>query len=162
MAPRLAAVAAPVAGAGVYLAWVEHRFGDWMIPLRTQTSADLRGDWTNPLTRAAESIGALAGDDRLGDGLHAPWIVLYLVLLVLALRRWPVSYGAYAGALLLVALSADSLGSFERYGLSAFPLVLVLAAAVGHRRALDRAVLALAAGGLAAFSVLAFLGTFVP
>jgi hypothetical protein len=158
---RAAAVLAPVAGLASYLAWVGAEFGDWRLPMRLQESEELRGGYANPVSRAWESLTGLFGDERFGDGLHAPWIVLYLALLVLLLWRWPLAYGLYAGGMLVAALAADDIGSFERYGLSAFPLLLALAAVVPKGRA-EAVVLAGAAGGLVGFSTLALLGTFVP
>jgi len=158
---RAAAVLAPVAGLASYLAWVGAEFGDWRLPMRLQETEELRGGYANPLTRAWDSLAGLFGDERFGDGLHAPWIVLYLALVVVLLWRWPLAYGLYAGAMLVVALAAEDIGSFERYGLSAFPLLLALASAVPRGRA-EAVVLAGTAGGLVGFSTLALLGTFVP
>ena len=118
---RAAAVLAPVVGLASYLAWVGAEFGDWRLPMRLQETEELRGGYANPVTRAWESISGLFGDERFGDGLHAPWILLYLALVVVLLWRWPLAYGLYAGAMLVVALAAEDIGSFERYGLSAFP-----------------------------------------
>jgi hypothetical protein len=159
---RAAAVAGPLVGTGIYLLWVEATQGDWALPFELQGTSDLRGSWTSPLARAADSFSGLFGSERLGDGLHAPWIVLYLVLLVVVFLRWPVAYGAFSAVLLVLALSAESLGSFERYGLAAFPLVLALASVSSRRGWLVAATVTACAGGLAAFSALAFLGTFVP
>lgn len=158
---RAAAVLAPVVGLTSYLVWVGAEFGDWRLPMRLQETEELRGGYANPVTRAWESITGLFGDERFGDGLHAPWILLYLALVVVLLWRWPLAYGLYAGAMLVVALAAEDIGSFERYGLSAFPLLLALATVVPRGRA-EAAVLAGTAGGLVGFSTLALLGTFVP
>ncbi len=158
---RAAAVVAPVVGLASYLAWVGAVFGDWKLPMRLQETAELRGGYENPLSRAWDSFAGLFGDERFGDGLHAPWIILYVALVVVLLWRWPVSYGLYAGAMLVVALAAEDIGSFERYGLAAFPLLLAMAMVVRRGR-MEAVVLAAAAGGLVGFSVLALLGTFVP
>jgi hypothetical protein len=158
---RVAAVLAPVAGLASYLAWVEAEFGNWRLPVRLQETAELRGSYANPLARAWDSLAGLFGDERFGDGLHAPWIVLYAALVVVLLWRWPWSYGLYAAAMLVVALAAEDIGSFERYGLAAFPLLLAMAMVVRRGR-MEAVVLALTAGGLVGFSALALLGTFVP
>jgi hypothetical protein len=97
----------------------------------------------------------------LGSGLHFPWAIGFLVLLVVCFRRWPASYGAFAAVILLVALSAGNLDSLERYGLSAFPLVLALAGLLA-RPWVERTALALAATGLTVYATLAFLGAYVP
>lgn len=159
LVPRAAAIGGPVAGGVAYLAWVEHVYGDWELPLRLQNAADLRGGWANPVSTVLDAVRALG--DGLGEGLHVPWILVFGVLLVVAFRTLPVSYGAWSAALLLSALTGHTLGSFERYGLAAFPLVLALAIAA-RPPLLDRAVLVAAATGLSAFAALTFLGAFVP
>jgi hypothetical protein len=160
-AGRLAAVVSPVVGTGIYLAWVEARFGDWLLPLRLHSNEDLRGDVVDPLTRLGRAAGDLFGGDPLGAGLHFPWVVGTLVLVVVAARVLPSSYAAFAAAVVAVALAGESLGSFERYALSAFPLVLALAV-VTRPPPVERAVLALSGAGLIGFASLAFLGAYVP
>ncbi len=158
---RVAAVASPFVGLGGYLIWVESHFGDWRIPLRAQTAADLRGEFINPIIKIIDAIGGMFGDERLGEGLHSPWILLYAFLLFIVFRGWPASYGVYAAVILLFALSAESLGSFERYGLSAFPLTLGLAQVL-TRPAIERAVIVGLGAAMTAFAVLIFTGSFVP
>jgi hypothetical protein len=60
-----------------------------------------------------------------------------------------------------VALSGTNLDSFERYALSAFPIVIAAATLLRHR-SLERAVLVLSALGLAAYTLLALLNVSVP
>ena len=119
------AVAAPIVTAGAYLLWVRSEYGDALLPFRVQD--DLRGTTINPFSRVWEGLGQVFGPERLGDGLHIPFAVLFVVLLVLTFRYWPVSYGVFATAVLAAALSAENLNSLERYGLNAFPIVLTLA-----------------------------------
>lgn len=158
---RLGAVAGPVLGVGSYLAWVHVRFGNWRLPMELQNVDELRGEVVNPIVRIFQAFGSLWGGELLGEVLHLPWIVLFLGLVVVAFRRWPASYGAYAAALLLVALASSNLGSFERYGLTAFPLVLALAS-LGEEPVVDRMVVSAAAAGLTGFTAMTMLGTFVP
>jgi len=87
--------------------------------------------------------------------------VVFLGLLVVVARRLPASYTAFSALTLLVTLSAENLDSSERYAVGAFPLLLGLALVTG-RRTVERAVLALAAGGLVAYAVLGFSGVAVP
>ncbi len=154
-----AAVLGPVAGAAVYLAWVEWRVGGWWDPISLQS--DLRGGFVDPFSRLVRAVSDLAGDERLGDGLHLPFAVALVALLVVAARLLPLSYTVYAGAVLVVALSAENLNSLERYGLNAFPLVLALAIACSDPRA-ERAAMVVSAGGLVGLSALAWLGAYVP
>jgi hypothetical protein len=95
------------------------------------------------------------------EGLHVPWIAVFGLLLLVAFWKLPVSYGAWSAALLLSALTGHTLGSFERYGLAAFPLVLALAL-VTRPPAIERAVLTACGAALSGFAALLFLGTFVP
>jgi hypothetical protein len=62
---------------------------------------------------------------------------------------------------LLVSLSSSNLDSFERYALGAFPLV-VAASTFTTRRSVEIVVLVVAAGGMAAYTLLALLGVVVP
>jgi hypothetical protein len=98
---------------------------------------------------------------HFGTGLHVPWVILVVAVLVVVWWRLPASYGAFATGIVLVALSGTNLDSFERYALSAFPLVI--AGAMGLRSTrVERVVLTLAAAGLFAYSLLAFLNLSVP
>jgi hypothetical protein len=159
---RLAAVVAtlaPAAGTGAYLAWVRVAYGDPLLPFTVQ--GDLRGEAVNPLRRLVDGVGDLLGPERFGDGLHLPFAVAFLVLLLVTFRSWPASYGAFAAAVLAVSLAAENLNSLERYGLNAFPLVLTLAVLARDPR-VDRAVLAVSAAGFVALASLAWLGAYVP
>lgn len=158
---RALAVVAPGLGGLVYLGWSWVAHGDPMRPLRLQQEYDRRGGFENPITRLGEAARQLVDGADLGSGLHFPWAVGFLVLLVVCFRRWPASYGAYAAAILVVSLSAGNLDSLERYGLSAFPLVLALAGIV-RAGWLERVALVLAACGLTVYATLAFLGAYVP
>lgn len=156
---RFVAVGAPVAGLALYLGWVGAAFGNPRLPFTVQN--ELRGDVLNPVVRLIRGLGDLVGPERFGDGLHIPFALAFLALLVVVFRRWPASYGAYAALVLLAALSADNLNSLERYGLNAFPLVLALAGITAAPR-LERLALAVGAGGLVSLCALAWLGVYVP
>lgn len=158
---RIAAVVAPAAGMGAYFAWSWVRFGDALRPVTVQQAFDRRGGFENPVGRLVEAARQLAGGTDLGSGLHLPWAIGFVVLLVVVFRRWPVSYGVFAAAILLVALSAHNLDSLERYGLSAFPLVLALADVL-RARWMETAAIALCGAGLVTYATLAFLGAYVP
>ncbi len=158
---RTLAAVAPGVGGLAYLAWSWIAHGDPLRPLRLQQEFDRRGGFENPVSRMIEAARQLLDGADLGSGLHFPWAIGFLVLLVVCFRRWPASYGAFAAAVLLVALSAGNLDSLERYGLSAFPLVLALAGLL-RPAWLERAALVLAATGLTVYATLAFLGAYVP
>jgi hypothetical protein len=158
---RLAAVAAPVVGTGAFLGWVGWRYGDALAPLRLQVEGGHHGRLVDPLVTLAHDASYLAHGHHLGEGLHLPWALVALALLVVAFRRWPVSYGAFAAAVLLVALTGSNLDSFERYALSAFPLVLAGASLTASRR-VKWAVIVASGACLVGYAVLAFANVYVP
>ena len=153
-------LAAPV-GSGLYLLWVRYAYGDAWLPLRIQNDRAHRGGFVDPFTRTIDGIGDLIHGDRFGSGLHVVWAAVFVVLIVVLLRRLPASYGTYAAAMLVVNLSARNLDSLERYAMSAFPLVLAVAL-VTARPDVERPVLVASAAGLVGYSVLSFLGVYVP
>jgi len=156
---RAAAIAAPVAGLVVYLGWVKQSFGDARLPFTVQD--ELRGGMRFPLTRIVEGFHQLLGSERFGDGLHLPFLLVLIALVVVAFRVFPGSYGLYAAAILIGALSAENLNSIERYGLSAFPLLMALAV-ISRPPQVERAVMAVLGGGVVALSAMAWLGAYVP
>ncbi|MBM3693889.1 MAG: hypothetical protein FJW77_11460 [Actinobacteria bacterium] len=160
-AGRVAAVAGPPLGLVAYLVWVGVDRGDPWLPFSVQQRDSLRGGVVDPVSRLVRAAGDLGGGDRFGSGLHLVGAVVFLGLLVVVARRLPASYTAFSALTLLVTLSAENLDSSERYAVGAFPLLLGLALVTG-RRTVERAVLALAAGGLVAYAVLGFSGVAVP
>jgi hypothetical protein len=160
-AARLAAVASPIVGTGIYLAWVGSRYDDPMLPFSVQDNPRLRGGTVDPVTHVVDAVRDALDGDRFGAGLHLVWIVVVVALVVVVARKLPASYAAYAGAAVLLALTARNVGSFERYAFTTFPLVVGIAL-LTRRREVDRVVSTLAAAGLAAYCVLSFLGEYVP
>ena len=159
--PRVVAVVAPAAGAGVYLGWVQLRFGDWLLPVRIQQRHNLRGSFANPLTTLDHAARGLLDGSEVGTGLHVPWAILLALGVILAFRYWPVSYGAFAAVMLVAGVSSSNLDSLERYALSAFPFVLV-AAGLLRREWLERSVFVLSGAAMVGYAVLVFLSAAVP
>lgn len=158
---RAAAVIAAPLGTAVYLVWVRLSFGDALLPFRIQQTGRFRGNFADPLTPIVKSAAWFFTGHVTHDAIRFPWIVVLVALLVVVFRSWPVSYGAFAFLSLLVALSAERLGSFERYAFAAFPFVLALAV-LGRREAVHRATLAIGAGTMTLFGTLALLGGYTP
>lgn len=158
---RVAALAAPLVGAGAYLAWVGHRFGDPWLPLTVQQQDGHRGQLAFPFRAMAHNVWDGLHGHHLGSALHVPWVLVCLALVVVAWRRLPTSYAALATAMLAVALSSTNLDSFERYALGAFPLV-VAASTLTPFRWVERVVLVLSGLTMAGYATLAFLGVVVP
>ncbi|MGQ0744945.1 MAG: mannosyltransferase family protein [Acidimicrobiales bacterium] len=159
--PMAAAVVAPAAGCALYLGWVGWRFGDPLAPLRLQQRPNLRGSLANPLEVVFGALRQMASGDWSGNARHLPWLVLAFVLVVVAWRRLPRSYGAYAAASVLVAASTDRLGSFERYAFSAFPLVMALALVTTNYKNRQGALI-IGGAAMMGYATLAFLGAYVP
>jgi hypothetical protein len=160
-ATRIGAVVAGPVGSGLYLLWVRYAYGDTFLPLSIQNNRAHRGGFVDPFTRIYDGISDLVHGDRFGSGLHILWLAVFVVLIVVLLQRLPSSYGWYAAAMVVVNLSARNLDSFERYAVSAFPLVLAVAL-VTDRPDVERPVLVVSAAGLVGYSVLGFLGVYVP
>ena len=158
---RVVALLAPVAGAGAYLGWVQVRFGDWLLPLRIQQRGHLRGSFANPIATLDRATRGLLDGSEVGTGLHVPWAILLAIGVVIAFRRWPLAYGAFAAVMLAAGVSSNNLDSLERYALSAFPFVLV-AAGLLTREWLERLVLVLSGGAMVGYAVLVFLSAAVP
>ncbi|MEO7518859.1 MAG: hypothetical protein ABIY58_08875 [Acidimicrobiales bacterium] len=159
-AGRAAAVVSPALGAAPYLIWAQLDRGDWYAPYRVQSLPGLRGDFVDPFTRVGRALGTLIGGG-VGVDAHDLWVPVAVVLLIPAIRRWSPSLVAFSVVTTVVALSAEHLGSFERYQWAS--IVPVLTVAWLCRGPLARRLAPLAAGaGLALLATLAFLGYYVP
>lgn len=158
---RLAAVAGPAAGFGAFLGWVGWRYGNPLTPLKIQEQGAHRGAFADPFRTLAHDASLLFHGHHLGTALHLPWVVLALVLLIVSFWRWPFSYGLFAAAVVAVSLSASNLDGFERYALSAFPLVLAAASLTANAR-VERIVLVLSGSAMVGYALLAFLNAYVP
>jgi hypothetical protein len=156
---RVAAVAGAPLGIVAYLAYTASRGEGFFAPLTEQSP--YRGAITDPFSRLVHAAGDMVTPDRLGDAVHPPMAILFVVLAVIVVKDWPVRYALFAVPVLVVSLSAESFNSLERYGLNAFPLVLALAT-ITKREELSRAAVALGAAGVVALSALAWVGNYVP
>ncbi len=153
-------LAAPL-GAAAYFSWVQVVFGNFLLPLREQLSLANRGSLSDPFLTIARDIGDLVDGIHLGVGEHAIWAVLFALLCLYILWKLPASYGWYAVATLAVVLTASNLSSLERYGLGCFPLVIA-GGMLTRGRNTFKAVLGISGLLLVTFSVLSFLGLYVP
>jgi hypothetical protein len=158
---RMAAVVAPVVGMAIYLGWVGAVYGDAMEPFNVQTRHDLRGRTVDPITHVVDAVGDLFDGDRFGAGLHLVWLAVFIALIVVLARKLPTAYTAYAGASVVLAMTAHNISSFERYVFSTVPIAIAVAF-VTKRDEVHRSVSVLAAGGMVAYSVLVFYEAYVP
>lgn len=154
-----AAVAAPLAGLGLAMAWLGSLTGDAGLPLRIQRQ--LRDGFRDPVTRLAQAVWDVTrGDFR--DVYNLAFALAFLALVVVAVRRrQPLAWILYSVATLVVAGSANNIDSFGRYSLLALPLVVALAQWAGPRW---RQVLVAVGGsvGLVWLTAEALLGRVVP
>lgn len=158
---RVAALAGPVVGAGAYLAWVGHRFGDPWLPFTVQQQNGHRGQFAVPVTAMWRDLVDAAHGHHLGSALHVPWVLACLALVVVCWKRLPGSYTAFTVVVLAVALSSTNLDSFERYALGAFPFVVAASIHTASRR-VEVVVLVTSGLAMAGYAVLSFLGVVVP
>ena len=156
---RTAAVLGGPVGFGAFVWWASELVDEAFAPLVVQR--ELRGDLVDPLRRLLSGLGELFGPDALGDGLHIPFAVGLVVLVVVAFRRLPLGHAAFAAACLVVALAAENLNSLERYALNGFPIVVALAV-IADRGRLRHLVPAISALGMVSLTVLAVMGEYVP
>ena len=158
---RLVAVLAPLAGLLTYLSWTSVEFSSFTKPLTLQTDPTRHGGVTDPLVTLYHDAVNLLGGHHVGTDLHLPWVVVSVAMVIIVFRKLPVSYGLYAAAIVGVAASGANLDSFERYALSAFPLLIAGATLLRSRR-VEVTVLVLCAVTMFGYALLAFLGAYVP
>ena len=158
---RLVAVVAPLAGLLTYLSWTSVEFGSFTKPLTLQTDPTRHGGLTDPVVTLYHDAVNLLGGHHVGTDLHLPWVAVSAVMVIVAFRTLPVSYGLYSVAIVGVAASGSNLDSFERYALSAFPLLLAGATLLRSRR-VEVTVLVMCAVTMFGYALLAFLGAYVP
>jgi hypothetical protein len=154
-------IAGPAIGGGLVLVHAQVATGDWWAPIRQQEP--LRGDLVEPITRTVQAIGdLLSRSGSLDDGLHAPFAVGGVTLVVVAWRQLPTMLAAYATVVVAVALGAENLNSLERYIGSCVPLVVAAAFVLAGRRRLSDAVTHLSLVTMTLLAILAWSGVFVP
>jgi hypothetical protein len=158
---KVVAIVASLAGTVTYLAWVRSTAGGFLEPLKIQQQQAHHGALADPLSTIYHALTAVAHGHHVGDALHVPWIGVAAILIVVAFWRLPVSYGAFALCVVVVALSGSNLDSFERYALSAFPLVMAGATLIRSPR-VATVTYVLCGAAMALYGVLAFQGAYVP
>ena len=135
------------------------RYGGALLPITIQSDTYHRR-LQDPFTRLLRAAKDLV-HGPLAQGLHFPWAIVFIALGIVALRKLPASYGAYGLTVIAVALSSNNIDSFERYGLSAFPLIIA-AALMTHKDWVDKLVLLMCSAGLVIYSSAIFLGAYIP
>jgi hypothetical protein len=160
-AARTAAVVSTGVGTLLYLIYVGAQFGDMWLPYSIQTESSRRGSFANPVDTVSDALHGLFNGNAVGTGLHVPWLLVALALVVVCFLQWPLSYGLYATASIGTAIVSTNLDSFERYALVAFPLVMVVARLTPTKQ-VERGVLVLSGAAMTIYALLAFLHAYVP
>ncbi len=88
---------APVAGLLAYLAWAAHRAHDFWYPIRAQSDPTRRGKWVDPVRAVAHNVHELFVGDHVSAGMHAVSALVFVALLVVIARRWPLVVHAVRG-----------------------------------------------------------------
>ena len=159
---KVVAIVASAAGTVTYLGWVSAMYGEGFLePLKIQQQQAHHGALTDPVSTMYHALANVAHGHHVGDALHVPWIGVAAILIIVAFWRLPVSYGAFALCVVVVALSGSNLDSFERYALSAFPLVMAGATLIRSPR-VATVTYVLSGTAMALYAVLAFQGAYVP
>jgi hypothetical protein len=145
---RLAAVAAPVAGIGLYSGYLWLRFGDPLLFVHTQGRY-----WHHVLWPFWQTIATAAHNvSQPGAGLAAldlGFALGFLALVIVMAGRLPFACVLYTAGVVLAVLSSptpregDIIHSTGRYLLAAFPAFWLVARSVAVRPRLEYALLAL-------------------
>ena len=156
---RASAVAAAPLGMLAFLSYSGARGSGFWAPVSIQDAFRHPQD---PFSRVAELPGDLLGGNAFTAGLHVPFVIAFLVLLVVTFRRLPASYGAMTAVVLAAALSAKNLNSIERYALSAFPLSIAVAFLVSQDERLETSTYVIGGALTTSLCTLALCGVYVP
>lgn len=155
------ATAAPVVGAGAYLAWAAATTGRGLAPWTDAFSPVRHGRFVDPVSTFTADVGDLVHGRHIVTGLDALWAVLLVALAAVALRRLPGPLGAFGALGALAALLGAGWSSLATDGLVTVPLLLAGASLLRSER-VERGVLALVAAGMVGAASLAFLGLLSP
>lgn len=156
---RVAAVVAAPLGLVAFCSYAAWRGFGFLAPFTVQ---DEFRDTKTPLERIWSLPGSLSGSDAFTAGLHVPFVVGFLILLVIAFWKLPAAWAWFAAAVLAAALSAENLNSVERYATSAFPLAIAAAVVLERREQVTPGVYAVGGALSVGFCALALVGAYVP
>ena len=157
---RALAASAPALSTLAYLAWVQRETGHWYHDVFGVQSTIYHRELREPVTRLVKAAYDLVAGHH-PEGVVLPWAVLVIALVVIALRKLPLSYGLWSLAILIVAVSARNIDSTERYTMRGFPIVI--AAALLLRRERDQwLAVSLSLAGLVVYATAMMVGARVP
>ena len=128
--PLLGAVAAPVAGAGLYCLWTASVDGKLFLPFTAQSAPGLRG---GVLSDPVHGLFQAPNHSGMPVALRVAVVVVAVALLVVTWLRLPASLAAWATLLLVAAVTSAQGTSLPRYLSADFPLLMALATVVVAR-----------------------------
>ncbi len=137
-ARNLAAVLLIPAGIVTYIAYLQVTFGNGLLFLRAQSAWQRSWalPWVGPIMSVQHVLNsALKEDLRAQNAIDFLFLVGFLSLLLLGVRRLPRSYTLYSAVILVAVVLNPATGphqplallSISRFGLTIFPLFIVLA-----------------------------------
>jgi hypothetical protein len=156
---RAGVAAAPAAGTAVYLLWCQIAMNKWALPFDVQTTSHLRGRIVDPFSTVLDAFAAF-GRLHFPAAGHEITVVIAVVLLIIGMRRWPLAVTAWGATALLIAFTAERLGSLERYVWGSVVPIMTLATLGGPR--FKRILPLVLCVGFVTFATLAFTGAYVP
>jgi hypothetical protein len=158
---RIASMAAAPLGTAAYFGWVDWRFGNFLLPVKVQLRSKHHGGFADPFATAIRDLNNLVHLRHLGLDQHLFWAVVAVVLVVVTFFKLPWSWGSYAAGVIGLSLASSTLSSFERYALTAFPIVVAMGFLFKKER--SRTVVLVASGlAMIGYCALAFLNLYVP
>ena len=156
--------AAPALGVAAFHLFLGATRSDALAPVRVQ--GQLRGGFHEPVTRLIAALWRTATDD-FRDAYNVAFGVGFIVLVALAATRYrskvPVTWTVMAGVGVAVALSANNIDSFGRYGLAIFPAWLAVLTLISRsRRWIGVVVVAVSSVGYVLMTVVTMRGVLIP
>jgi hypothetical protein len=146
-------------GSGIYILWASLHFDELFAPIKAQES--FRGSFVDPFSRVIKGIGRVLTGTSATETLHIISALLLLFLLVRLFKEWPLRYGLFSSACMVVALGAENINSLERYALNGFPIILSVLLLASKPR-LRLAVPFISAFCMVSLCAFAWLGVYVP
>src|SRR3954452_1538607 len=137
------AMAAPVAGAGVYCLWTAAVYDDLLLPFTAQEAPGLRGGiLANPL----HGLFVAPNHSGVPVAVRIAIVAVAIALMVLTWQRLPRSIAVWAMLLLVAAVTSAQGTSLPRYLSADFPLLMALATVLVGRGRMVAVVAASALG----------------
>jgi Gpi18-like mannosyltransferase len=150
VSPTVLALGLIPVGFALWLGYMQVAFGDPLIFLRVQSAWGRATMWPwETFQRVFSLPWSLHGGNSM---LDLGFSLFYLLLIPISWRVLRPGYALFMSLFLAILLSSGFLASVSRYGMTLFPLFILLALA-GRRDTFDRAYLIIAAGLASLFMI---------